>query len=361
MFRDSVLERINGFEPKLYSWFREETQCSWRVHVEGFKVVVHPRAEAWHLRADSGGTRPLGNKALDDARAFSLQRKTMKPGIHISLTHAIGDLIMATPAISALRSKFPDRDIVLYHPYGKDVFQGNPDVNHIAKTYHDEHRTCRFEKSIYSWMAENKWQGHMCEAYCRMLGVDAPELLIPKLYDINPQQREREYVVITPQSNAKLYDFSDISRTKYWPVERWQEVIDFMSGELGFEVVHLTGEEVHDQFSNVTSINNLSFRDAWGCIAGARLLVSIDTMGAHVAAAMDVPAVVLWGRTSPNTYGYDKPNIVNLTNKCPEDSPCFGGVMWQQDKKQCPLVNHPCMNNTTVDMVKGAIRRLIKG
>lgn len=360
MFRNDILELINGFEPKLYSWFREETQCSWRVHVEGMKVMVHPLAEAWHLRADSGGTRPLGNKALDDARAFSMQRKSMKPGIHVSLTHAVGDLIMATPAIEGLRKKFPNRNLVVYHPYGKDVFTGNPNIDIIAKTYNDEHRTCRIEKSIYSWMSENKWTGHMVGAYCKMLDVDIPDDVCPKLFDIVPFTQDKDYVVITPQSNAKIYDFSDISRTKYWPNERWQEVIDFVVNELGMEVVHLTGEEVHDKFDNVIQINNLNFRDAWSRIAGAKLLLSIDTMGAHVAAALNVPSVVIWGRTNPETYGYQKDNIINFYTKCPEDHPCFGGVAWQQDKKQCPLAGHPCMNSTSAEMVKGAIRRLLR-
>lgn len=361
MFRDDILERINGFEPKLYSWFREETQCSWRVHVEGLKVVVHPLAEAWHLRADSGGTRPLGNKALDDARAFSLQRKSMKPGIHISLTHAIGDLVMAVPAIEGLKKKFPDRNLVVYHPFAKDVFINNPNVDYIAKTYNDEHRTCRIEKSIYSWMAENKWGGHMVEAYCKMLDVDFPEDITPKLYGIEPYVQDKGYAILAPQSNAKIYDFSDISRTKYWPVDRWNEIIEFVKSEYGLDVIHLTGEEVHDTFNGVTQVNNLNFRDAWARIAGAKLVLSIDTMAAHIAAALDIPAVVLWGRTSPSVYGYDKDNIVNLHNKCPEDSPCFGGVAWQQDKKQCPLAGHPCMDNTSVSMVKSAIRRLLKG
>lgn len=361
MLTEAALERINGFEPTLLNFHREDTHLSWRVHLEGMKVLIHPGAIAYHFRAGTGGARAVkdGSKSLDDLRRWNILKKNMKPGIHISLTHAIGDLVMAEPAFRQLREMYPERNISVFHPYGEHVFKGNPDIDEIAKGQFDAQRTYRLEKSIYSFMSDTKHEGHMVNAYCKMLGVPEVVDTTPRLYDIAPMVASKKYVVLTPQSNAKLFDFSDISRTKYWAVERWQEVIDFIKETYDYDVIHLTGDEVHDEFEGVVRIRNLPFREAWSWIAGAELLLSIDTMAAHVAAALNIPSIVLWGRTDPETYGYEKDNILNFAGKCPESHNCHGGIKWQQDKTQCPLEDHPCMYAHTVDMIKEATKSLL--
>jgi len=359
MMSDSALERVNGYDTNLYSFFREDTQISWRVFLEGYKLLVHPLAEAYHFKAGNGGARAVKDKSkgLDDLRRWSLQKKSMKPGIFIHLSHAIGDLIMATPALRQLRAYHSDRNIVVYHPHGKQVLVGNPNVDVIADGPMSDQRTFRLEKSIYGWMSENKWDGHMANAYCKMLGVREARDVTPELYGVEPSSRGHSYIVVAPQSNARLFDYSDYSKTKYWEHSRWQELINYLSKD--FEVVHLTGKEVIEGFDNVTLVNNLEFRESWSLIAGAEFVVSIDTMAQHVAAALDVPAVVLWGRTKPSTYGYIRNRSINIVRDCPENSPCFRGVRWQQDKTQCPLDGHPCMN-MSVDDVKAAIEMVLR-
>jgi len=360
VLRTDCLRRIGGFDTALFDNYREENHVSWRVHVEGFKLLVNPLAEAWHLRSPSGGTRAGANTWVDDARKFSLVRQSMAPGIHINLSHAIGDLIMATPAIRELRKKYPDRNITLWHPFAEHVFKDNPHLDHICKNVFDGQRTMRVEESIYGWAAKNSWTGHLVNAYCRMLGVPEQENPIPELFGVEPINGDSNYIVITPQSNAKVYDFSEYSRTKCWDTNLWATLIEWMKTTYHCEVIHLCGQEVPEYFEGARLVNDTSFRDAFRWIRGARLLVSIDTMAVHAAAALDVPSVVMWGRTEPSIYGYSRPNIVNLYRQCPKDFPCRGGAHYQQDRSTCPIPGHPCMAHG-FDEVTAAIKSLIGG
>ena len=357
--RTDIMKVIGGFDDILFSNFREEDHLSWRVFVEGYKVLVVPTAVAWHLKSPTGGNRENKNSWVDDCRKFSMIKKTMAPGIHVSLTHAAGDLIMSTPMFEQLRKKYPNRNISAWHPYGKYILEGNPNIDVVCQEVFDAQRTHRIEKSIYGWMAENKWNTHISNAYCRMVGVQEVDNPIPRLYNVEPMEGESNYVIITPSSNAKVYDFSRYSRTKHWdPISNWDELIRRIKETYQCDVIHLSGKEVVDHFDNTRLINNVEYRDAFRWIKGARCVVSIDTMAPHAAAALDIPAVVMWGRSDVNIYGYEKSDIINLVGQCPKNKPCFGNVPFQQDRWVCELPNHPCMP-FTIDEVMEAVGKVI--
>ena len=121
-------------------------------------------------------------------------------------------------------------------------------------------------------------------------------------------------------------------------------------------------------------------REAIAFIAHARLLVSVDTMAHHAAAAFGVPSVVLWGRSRPQHFGYRKDNIINIEGECPgmqvqkhvyeqnakrpvlatvlQPRPCINNDQWAMDQRVCPIEGHPCMSGISVDSVVQAMKRL---
>ena len=359
MLTTKALKIIGGFDTALFSNFREETHLSWRVALEGYKCTVVPEAEAWHLKAPDGGVRTGSNTWVDDCRKFSLVKKTLSPGIHMSWTHAPGDVIMLTPMLKELRKKYPDRNITLYHPSAKEILEDNPNIDAIGKNAFDVQRTNRTEESVYGWAARNNWTRHLANAYCRIMGVSEVEDPMPELFGIEPHPDFENYIVIAPHSNAKLYDFSDFSKTKWWDKNKWEELVEYLKETYQCDVIQLSGEEVPEIIEGAWLINDKSLRDAFRVIAGAKCLVSIDTMAQHAAVALGVPTVVMWGRTSPSNYGYQKDNIVNLYRDCPKNHPCYNGALYQQDISQCKFSKHECMDHS-IEEVKAAVASIIR-
>lgn len=392
LFSREWLEKIGGFEARLYAQHRDETQASWRLHVEGAELLVDPGAVAWHLRGVNGGARGHSPDVyLEDHRRFMAQRRTMKPGTHLNLGHGIGDGFMAGPMIHVLRKMNPGRDLAVYAPWASAVLQGNADVDEIAEHPLDAQRTVRLEQSVYSWASAHGWKGHLAEAYCRMFDLPAPEDLSPRFFWLDESEphrlseelRDGPYMVIAPWSTAKTFDLFGPSGNKNWPRHRWPQVVAWAK-EHGLKVVQLRGAAEEPLVDGIdVDYCRRPLREAFACIAGAALLVSVDTMAHHAAAALGVPSVVLWGRSKPEHFGYVRDNIVNLQGECPgleiekrdtgtrhagpeigrvvRDRPCVGGDQWAMDREVCPIEGHPCMSGISVDMVLRAMESLLEG
>jgi ADP-heptose:LPS heptosyltransferase len=390
LFSREWLEKIDGFETRLYRQHRDETQVSWRLYVEGARLLVDPGAVAWHLRGVTGGARGHSPDVyLEDHRKFMAQRRTMKPGIHICLGHGIGDGFMATPMMHVLKRMNPDRNLAVYAPWASAVLEGNPDVDEVAAHLLDAQRTVRLEQSVYTWASANGWKGHLTEAYCRMFDLPAPEDPCPRIFW--PAGSERDcvsselpatpYVVIAPWSTAKTFDLYGPSGNKNWPIDRWPQVVAWAK-QNGLEVVQLRGSEDEPLVEGVdVDFCNKPLRETFACIAGAALLVSVDTMAHHAAAALGVPSVVLWGRSKPEHFGYVRADIVNLRGECPgletqrqeseghradlsvgrvvRERPCVGGDQWAMDREICPIQGHPCMSGIAVETVIAAMKSLL--
>jgi len=389
LFSRSWLDRIGGFETQLFHQHRDETQATWRLHVEGARLLVDPEAVAWHLRAENGGSRGHAAEVfLEDHRRFMAQRKTMKAGIHLNLGHAIGDGFMATPMIHMMRQANPDRNLAVYAPWARPVLEGNPDVDDIAEHPLDAQRTARLERSVYGWAGANRWQGHLAEAYCAMLNLPVPEDITPifswngdLIKDLLPSEVSgRGFVVIAPWSTAKTFDFFQASGNKTWPMDRWPAVVDWAHGK-GLKVAQLRGGADEPLVPGVDlDFCGRPLREAFSVIEQASLVVSVDTMAHHVAAAFRVPTVVLWGRSKAAHFGYAKDNIVNIQGECPgipverpfkedggnvpvirtvvQSRPCINGDQWAMDQQVCPIEGHPCMAGIKPQTVLDALESL---
>ena len=115
-------------------------------------------------------------------------------------------------------------------------------------------------------------------------------------------------VIVEP--NTKDYGFSS---NKAWPWERWQELVK----RLDLPWVQLGPPEAKS-LDGVQRVVTKTFREALGYINGASLVVTTDGAMHHAAAALNVPAVVLWGGLAPHTVlGYD-----SHTNICKTDRVC---------------------------------------
>jgi heptosyltransferase-2 len=89
-----------------------------------------------------------------------------------------------------------------------------------------------------------------------------------------------------------------------------------------------------------------SIRLSKGCLAAADLVVSTDSGPRHIAAALDVPTISLFGPTDPRWSDNYHPEAVMLQEPVP-CGPC--------GKRTCPLKHHRCMVDLHVDRVFASV------
>lgn len=96
----------------------------------------------------------------------------------------------------------------------------------------------------------------------------------------------------------------------------------------------------------------LNLRETAECLAGAGLVIANDSGLAHVAAAVGVPTLILFGPTPDQTLGPFPPNVIALRNGL-ECEPC-----WFTQRFSACQSRWSCLADLSVDRVLREIQRM---
>ena len=159
-----------------------------------------------------------------------------------------------------------------------------------------------------------------------------------------------------PPTGPVLLHPGAASGSRRWPVARWAEVARGLSGsqhvlvtggaqerDLAAEVADGAGLTRDRVLAGTTDLSGLA-----GLVAEAGLLVCGDTGVAHLATALDVPSVLLFGPVSPLLWG-------------PAVSPSRHAVLWHGDGRGDPHGDEAdeALLRIQVPEVLAAARRLL--
>ena len=272
----------------------------------------------------------------------------------------IGDLILTTPAIAALREKFPDASISLV--VSAAVKELLPAISGIDKVYEVRGKT----DDALDWIALSLGKFDYCLDFTRndrssfltflsgarkRITADHPQLrtklrvrsynelveapvgflhtieyhlaLLKPLGIEDPSRAIRlhlpketvtaaDALLRTAEAGDDFVCFHPGSARaeKFWEAERWAEALDRCAEETGMTCV-LTGGRSSVEQAQIAAIKNaartkpldLSGQTTLLTLAAlvrrARLLVTVDSAPMHFAAAWNTPQVVLFGPTNP--------------------------------------------------------------
>jgi heptosyltransferase II len=289
---------------------------------------------------------------------------TTAPGryrrILIARTDRLGDVILSTPAVRALRQKFPQSYMaMMVSAYAKDVVEGNPDLDAVivfdkegkdrglAATFKFvwELRKNKFDLAVVlhptvrvhllmflsriPWrlgydrkfkflltdsIPHTKQSGEKHESeyaldMARYLGADTrnTSLFVPVkqeaenwadvLFMEEGISREDKLLVIHPAASCI---------SKIWPAENFAQVADRLSQKHGFKVCIIAGPKDISKAEQVVRkmqvpALNLAGKTTVSQLASlirrAQLFVSTDSGPVHIASAFSVPQVTIFGRS----------------------------------------------------------------
>jgi heptosyltransferase-3 len=278
-------------------------------------------------------------------------------------TRRIGDVLLATPLIRALRRAWPSAQIdVLAFEDADGFLLANPDINqvitvaekrrfwphlkflfHLARRYDLALSTLAGDRpTFYAWVAGKQRVGMMAgelkQQWKRLLlnrwtffdNTDTHTVLMNlKLADLLEIRRCHEVVVswqkadevrvgsllafdLSSESYAILHVYPKFSY-KRWQQEGWGKLGRWLKDK-GIRVV-LTGSNTADELTYVAQIakvlppktvnltGKLSLTEVAFLTSQACLYVGLDTALTHMAAALGIPTVALYGPTNPVKWG----------------------------------------------------------
>lgn len=150
---------------------------------------------------------------------------------------------------------------------------------------------------------------------------------------------------------------AEFGESKKWPTRKYAQLAEHYQNR-GWQIWLMGSEndlETCKTIDKLTSGNceilagETSLTEAVDLISCASLVVSNDSGLMHIAAALQVPLVAVYGSTDPGHTPplSDNHEIARLQLEC---SPCF--------KRQCPLNHLNCLNQLSVDLVLAKAHQL---
>lgn len=153
--------------------------------------------------------------------------------------------------------------------------------------------------------------------------------------------------------------------TKHWPESYWIELAKLASNQgLLIKLPWGTASEyeramrIAASCPGVKVLPQQNLTEMAGVLANAAAIVAVDTGLGHLAAALNVPTISLYGPTNPLLTGAMGQAQQHLTANfaC---SPCFRRVCTYQDREAYP-VNPPCFTTLSPPLVWVTLKELVK-
>lgn len=316
----------------------------------------------------------------------------------------IGDMVLLTPSLRALRRKFPNAHIeMLVNPLVHELMERNPYIDEaVVYDKRGKHRGFLQMQQMARKLKAKQFDTaiilHPTSARSAILAFMAG---IPQRIGANLRGRgsfltvkvenradihelQRYFDVITPIAGTDhdeklefwgvsgddeefvdriLEDYNgflvgiNISTTwpsKQWPVEQFADLIDSLSQQSESNIL-LTGspgdvqlgDEIMKRVSSKPSnlIGKTTLWQLGALIKRCKFYITCDSGPMHISAALDTPTVALFGPTDPIRHGPRGKGYV-VIEKDVQCRPCY--------ERECKKSHHRCMLDIAVeDIIKG--------
>jgi heptosyltransferase-2 len=344
---------------------------------------------------------------------------TVSEKILVAQTSFLGDVVLTTPLIAALRRRFPEAWLaVLCTPKGKEILEGNRDIDEIivlekkrdggrhanlfkkaaelrargftiAVSPHKSLRTALllfladiplrvgFRQSagwfLYHRRIDRDPSRHDAErnlSLVEALGID-PSECAPTL-EIEPVPKSRERVAslfneLGLGSDQMIIGLNpgSVWRTKRWTIEGYAEVAAALARRHRAQIVLFGGPEDRDIVETIRAradcgavsiAGRVGLTELAAAIERCRVFVTNDSGPMHVAVARGIPVVAIFCATTPSLGFFPYSSRAIVVEKELACRPCGA-----HGGRSCPLGTDDCMRLVRAADVLGAVERLLNG
>ena len=333
--------------------------------------------------------------------------------ILVRATNWVGDAVMSLPALRALRQRFPQAHIaVLAKPWVADLYRREPICDELipytSKTVPEKWAAARalrshnfdtaillqnaFEAAAIAYVADIPQRiGYARDGRGFLLTHGIP---VPQRGEIPRHERfyylellRRAGVIDSlPESDSIRLETTPIARAagldrfrelglgdvvigvspgaaygaaKRWLPERFAETANQLAKELNASVAIFGSKDERDLCASVAAsiaapVKNFagetSLAEFIDLAAACRVYLTNDSGAMHIASALCIPTVAVFGATDDQTTGPTGP-LAKVVREAVECSPCL--------KRECPI-DHRCMTRVSAARVADTALELLE-
>jgi heptosyltransferase-2 len=317
---------------------------------------------------------------------------------------SIGDVLLTTPLIRALKRRHPDAELVFVTKQAMaPLVANNPNLSQVIALGADERITdlaARLRRlapthgldlhgslrsAVLRMLVRCRWSGYSkrklarttliaskIDIYGRHVPVAERYFEAARAFDVRPDGEPPEFFLgLAAQERAARWlaergvDARPLAAvapgaahaTKRWPVEHWRLLVQQLR-RMGYAIVAVGGPDDRELCRQLGDIPNaageFSLQETGACLARARVLVSGDTGVMHMAAGVATPVVALFGPTV-EAFGFfpytRRAVVIERQMRC---RPCSA-----MGTERCPLGHHRCLADIMPEQVVAAVQKLV--
>lgn len=306
-YKISAVDKFMGgrlFSPYLSFIYSEDADVSIRAQYAGYSIHKAP-FRIQHRGSQTAGAHPEAKERC--AKANAENRKTMlrvwshwnkvrrfDHPIILRRAYASGDILLATPVIRALKEKYALCPI--YFETGRpEVLEGNPCLDGFK-----EPSLAVSEAMVIDLNGayERDPSRHVIDSYAIAAGLEPDQVGRRLELHCSP-------LAVPEMANGKWCAIHCGPTTwpgKNWPIDRWNSVVQVMR-QCGYRIA-LLGDDRTIQLAptDYDGRGQSGVRGLAGILKRAELFIGLCSFPGHVAAALEIPSVVLYGVTDPKCF-----------------------------------------------------------
>ncbi len=143
------------------------------------------------------------------------------------------------------------------------------------------------------------------------------------------------------------------AKAKEWPIKNFQELIDRLKKD-GYDIMLVGSKDDEGSFTNVIDMRGRLNLPQLAClIKRIGFFIGLDSGPANIAAALNVPSIIICSGTNIPQLWIPNNNNVKFIYKDIDCRPC--------ENKVCPKEKHECMELITVDEVIDVLEGIASG
>lgn len=364
------------FWPRLKRIYGEDSEVSLFVRERGYKIIKtgpepkHARSQTVN-RTDEVKRQCLeaqehNHNLLRPRWGHYLRTRRFDYPIVIRRRIALGDVLMTTPIIKAIKIVQPQAQIVVETDF-PDILKGHPAVRQAAKAIGTPKDALVVDLNM---AYERRTEIHILDAYMDVARGAIPALndydftghtrqldMFPGLAERNWAQQFRKgtagdrgkLVLLHPGPTAGNWP------GKEWPMDRFAELATFLVRS-GCHVVVVGGRPAPRIKDAIHLEGKTSLMQLAALAAKADLAISIDSLPLHVFQAMGTPTIGLFGVTSSKYILTRTDRTIGLDGN-PEDG--HTGLRHKVVDRVHFTEGAPSIAHITLDAVKDAAAQLL--
>lgn len=256
----------------------------------------------------------------------------------------IGDILMMTPGLAALKGLHPEKDVHFAVPRSLQcVLQGFPGVTVLdidGNVFHQEDYgswfnltecpATRIESLTLPYVRANR-----IDVYAGAMGLDSETIAAGKKlpwYQVTGQERAAasQFMADRSPGGRAVVGVHLFATDDYKDYGKNPELVRMLAQKYFVLLFHDRPIEGYD-FANVAKVERAALRDAFALLEKCAICIGPDSSFLHAAAALSIPFVALFGPTSGKVFARYYPKVTVVCSEgCCEKEPC-----WRNQSEAC--------------------------